>query len=123
VLVVFAGRNDDGKASGTQVASAAGAFFRTLRSDLPSSRIVIVGPVATDATAPSGATATQDALKTLAGSIPNNTFIDPLAENWFASAPSGMIAPDGQHPTDAGHKHLADKLGADPVRLGVASAS
>lgn len=62
----------------------------------------------------------RDALHTAVGAVPNTTFIDPLAENWFANPPAGAIAPDGQHPTDVGHRLIADKLSADLVRLGIA---
>lgn len=120
LVFIAGGRADVGQYSPRAVAAAARAFVAGVRSDLPQARIVVLGPVATDATAPAGATQVRDALRSAVTTVPNTTFIDPLAENWFANAPTGLIAPDGQHPTDAGHRLIADKLGADLARLGIA---
>jgi phospholipase/lecithinase/hemolysin len=40
-------------------------------------------------------------------------FVDPLAERWFAGADHRFIGPDGVHPTNAGHRHIADEVLAD----------
>jgi lysophospholipase L1-like esterase len=37
-------------------------------------------------------------------------FIDPLGQRWFAGADHRFIGPDGLHPTDAGHRHIAAEL-------------
>jgi len=37
------------------------------------------------------------------------TFVDPIAANWFDQNPIN-IAPDGVHPTDAGHAVIAERL-------------
>jgi lysophospholipase L1-like esterase len=120
LVLIAGGRADVGQAGPDAIAAAARAFVADVRSDLPRARIVVLGPVATDETPPSGATAVRDALRTAVTSVPNTTFVDPLAENWFANAPLGAIAPDGQHPTDVGHRLIADRLRADLVRLGIA---
>ena len=120
IVLLAGGRSDVGQETPDAIARAAGKMTADLRRQLPYARIVILGPVATDATAPAGAAQVRDAVRTAVTAVPNTLFIDPLAENWFADAPQGAIAPDGQHPTDVGHKLIADKLGADLVRLGIA---
>jgi lysophospholipase L1-like esterase len=37
------------------------------------------------------------------------TFVDPIADRWFADAPA-LIGGDGIHPTDDGHRLMAQKL-------------
>lgn len=120
LVVIAGGRADVGQNSPTAIATAARNFLDGVRADLPGPRIVVLGPVATDETPPAGATRVRDALRTAVTSVPNTTFIDPLTENWFANAPSGAIASDGQHPTDVGHRLIADRLRTDLTRLGIA---
>jgi lysophospholipase L1-like esterase len=36
--------------------------------------------------------------------------VDPLAEGWFGGASSALIGSDGLHPTDEGHRHLAELI-------------
>jgi lysophospholipase L1-like esterase len=36
-------------------------------------------------------------------------FVDPLAERWFVGRPD-LIAVDGVHPTDTGHRYLAERI-------------
>jgi lysophospholipase L1-like esterase len=121
MVLIAGGRADVGRYSPQAVAAAARTFVAAVRSDVPQARIVVLGPLATNATPPAGATEVRDALRRAVATVPNTTFIDPLAENWFANAPSGVIAPDGQHPTDAGHRLIAVRLEADLMRLGIAS--
>ncbi len=120
LLVVFAGRADAASADARAVGPAAREFYDGLRRQLPDTRIVVVGPIATDATPPSGAAGVRDALAAEVQRTPNASFVDPLAEKWFADAPAGSIAADGQHPTDVGHRVIAEKLSADLLALGVA---
>lgn len=35
-------------------------------------------------------------------------FIDPLRGGWFAGAAHALISNDGIHPTNAGHRHIAE---------------
>jgi len=37
-------------------------------------------------------------------------FVDPLAEGWFTGDAAAFIGPDGIHPTDQGHRYLADLI-------------
>jgi lysophospholipase L1-like esterase len=122
LIVVFAGRDDRSTPPDT-VAAAARAFYDALRRDLPTARLAVVGPIATDATPPAGAAQIRDALAEQVRSTPGAVFVDPLAEQWFATAPPAAIAVDGQHPTDVGHRLIADRLGADLLRLGLVPAA
>lgn len=120
VVVVSGGRADIGRTPPDEVADAAGSMFEQLQSRLPSARLVAVGPVATDATPPEGGVELRDALRDRLAQVPGVTFIDPLEGAWFADAPPGAIAEDGRHPTDAGHRLVAQRLEAELVRLGIA---
>jgi lysophospholipase L1-like esterase len=51
--------------------------------------------------------------------IPCAVFLDPIAENWFGAARKDLIVPHDDHPTDAGHVHLANLWQRDLRRLGL----
>ncbi|HEU4674022.1 MAG TPA: hypothetical protein VFS32_14115, partial [Candidatus Limnocylindrales bacterium] len=48
----------------------------------------------------------RDALRREASSV-GAVFIDPIAGGWLAGSSIRYIGPDGLHPTNAGHRHLA----------------
>jgi len=47
------------------------------------------------------------------------TFIDPIAQGWFAGTSAQLFAADGVHPTDAGHGRQAALVAADLLRAGI----
>jgi hypothetical protein len=51
----------------------------------------------------------RDIVKAQAEAI-GATFVDPIAERWFVARPD-LIGADGDHPNDAGHVYLAEKIG------------
>jgi lysophospholipase L1-like esterase len=120
-VLVVEGSQNDGRADVEAVGSAATALYTHLRSALPRTRIVVVGPVASNsaqATALTGLDARVGAAARAAG-LP---YVDAIAEGWFTDGQSALIGDDHIHPTWAGHQRIADLLGADLTRLGALPA-
>ncbi|HEY2221841.1 SGNH/GDSL hydrolase family protein [Actinomycetospora sp.] len=116
-VLVVEGSQNDGPAAPAAVGTAAEALFARLKRELPRTRIVVLGPVASNsrqAAALAGVDAAVDAAARRAG-LP---YVDALADSWFTDAQAAMIGPDHVHPTPAGHARIADQLGADLTRLG-----
>ena len=107
-IVIFLGSRNDGQVDYETIRTAALKAFSQASANAPSATIVVIGPVWTNATPPTGVVeasrAVGDAART-AGLL----FVDPLAEKWFAEMP-GLIGSDGVHPTNAGHLYLAEKI-------------
>ena len=53
--------------------------------------------------------------------IPCAVFVDPMAEAWMGTKHADLIYPHDDHPTDAGHLHLANLWERDLRRLHLAS--
>jgi lysophospholipase L1-like esterase len=107
VTIVFGSRNDLGQ----PVDDVSGAVTDTLdaiRSTAPDTAIVVVGPAWSNADVPAELNDQRDAVASAAAAA-GATFVDPLAEGWFAE-PGDLIADDGVSPTDAGHQFIADSL-------------
>ena len=109
LVVVFGSLNDGASAPGAVAASAELALQGIDRA-APSTRIVIIGPQWIDGDPPANLLAIRDALASTVGRHARLTFVDPLAEGWFAGASAALIGNDGLHPTDAGHRHLAELI-------------
>jgi lysophospholipase L1-like esterase len=120
-VLVVEGSQNDGRAGVGAVGAAATALYARLRGALPQTRVVVVGPVASNsaqAAALSGVDrAVGDAAR--AAGLP---YVDAIAEGWFTDAQSALIGSDHIHPTWAGHQRIADLLGADLTRIGVLPA-
>ncbi|MCD2196653.1 SGNH/GDSL hydrolase family protein [Actinomycetospora endophytica] len=117
-VLVVEGSQNDGSAAPAAVGTAADAMFARLERELPRTRIVVVGPVASNsrqAAALAGVDAAVGSSARRAG-LP---YVDALAEGWFTDAQAALIGSDHIHPTTAGHARIADLLGADLARLGV----
>ncbi|MGY1914963.1 SGNH/GDSL hydrolase family protein [Blastococcus sp. SYSU DS0973] len=107
VTVVFGSRNDLGSSSAAVGAGAAEAFA-SIRTAAADTELVVVGPAWSSAAVPADLYLLRDAVEDAAIAA-GATFVDPLADDWFA-APSGLIAADGISPTDAGHRYLAERI-------------
>lgn len=107
VTVIFGSRNDLGESVAVVAANAA-EVISTVRSQAPGTEIVVVGPAWDDAAVPTDLLAVRDAVRS-AVEADDVTFVDPLADEWFAAAP-GLIAADGISPNDEGHAYLADQV-------------
>ncbi|MGY1624196.1 SGNH/GDSL hydrolase family protein [Geodermatophilus sp. SYSU D00965] len=107
VTVVFGSRND----LGSPVSAVAGNATETLqliRRSAPNTELVVVGPAWSTADAPADLLPLRNAVADAARAA-DATFVDPLAEGWFAQ-PGVLIAPDEVSPTDAGHEFLASRI-------------
>ncbi len=117
VVVLAAGHNDS-RWSRARIAAAAERVIDRLHRSLPKATIVIVGPIWPSGGAPARAMALRDHLRNQARDI-GAVFIDPIAGGWFAGANHRLIRPDGIHPTDSGHRHIADEVLAALAAAGV----
>jgi lysophospholipase L1-like esterase len=120
-VLVVEGSQNDGHADVEAVGTAATALYAHLRSALPRTRIVVVGPVASNS-AQAAALTGLDARVGEAARAAGLPYIDAIAEGWFTDAQSALIGEDHIHPTWAGHQRIADLLGTDLTRLGVVPA-
>ena len=105
-IVVLAGGHNDRKYATSRTAKAADAVIDRLRAGLPNSILVVIGPIWADGSPPSSLRVLRDHLRRKAASI-GAIFIDPLRGGWFAGQAHRLIGPDGIHPTNAGHRHIA----------------
>jgi lysophospholipase L1-like esterase len=106
-LVVFAGSRHD-TAAAPEVQAAARAAFVAAREASPDASLLVIGPVWADGEPPGYILTNRDATRAAAASL-GVPFIDPVAEEWLADEPAAL-APDGDHPTDEGHRKLADRV-------------
>jgi lysophospholipase L1-like esterase len=109
-LVVVFGSINDGSSAPAEVAKSAALALRRIDNAAPQAEIIIIGPQWIDGDPPANMLAIRDAVASAATIHPRVTFVDPLAEGWFGGASSSLIGSDGLHPTDAGHRHLAELI-------------
>jgi lysophospholipase L1-like esterase len=114
-VVVIAGGHNDSRWSTTSVAAAADRVIQRLRAALPNARLVIVAPIWPSGTPPTRCLVLRDHLRRTAASV-GAVLVDPLAENWFGGSRHSMILADGIHPSDAGHRYIAQRVLARLVR-------
>ncbi|MDL5159132.1 SGNH/GDSL hydrolase family protein [Actinomycetospora termitidis] len=110
--VVVQGSRNDGLTPLPQVSAAAADLYRQLQERLPGVRLIVIGPVWSDGTITPSLEALSDAVRNPALAA-GATYIDPIRENWFATAAGAqppVIASDGVHPSDAGHRLIAEKV-------------
>jgi lysophospholipase L1-like esterase len=119
VTVLFGSRNDADEDLSEVTANAA-QTIATIQRSAPASAVVVVGPVWDDGDVPASALAVRDIVKAAADAA-DVTFVDPLAEGWFAQQ-TGLIAADGISPNDAGHAYLAERI-APAVAAALASVT
>ena len=104
-LVVFFGSRNDQGADVMQLSAMAHDAFMLARATAPGAKLLVIGPPWPTADVPPAVLQIRDMLAMQAG-MAGATFVDPIAERWFVDRPD-LIAPDGVHPTDAGHDYLA----------------
>jgi lysophospholipase L1-like esterase len=106
VAVVFGGLNDSDK-SAAAVGAAASALYADIRKASPDVPLIVVGPAWPNNQPIPNTLEVRDAIKAAAAAA-GATFIDPIADGWFAEP--GLIGADHTHPTNDGHKLMAEKL-------------
>ncbi|MFJ6720499.1 SGNH/GDSL hydrolase family protein [Streptomyces sp. NPDC091259] len=119
VLIIKGGYNDN-TGSQSAIQTAAASLFSAAKSALPSTQIIVAGPIAPTATPATSLTNTDNTLKTEAqtaglpyislvtGETRNGAGTVISTQNPFITSAnaSTMIGVDGIHPTDAGHAEL-----------------
>lgn len=110
-VIVLAGGHNDSRWSVSATSKAADAVVDRLREGAPNALLVIVAPIWQNGDPPQRCLELRDRLRGKAASV-GAVFIDPLAEGWFSGASHRLIGPDGLHPTDAGHRYIADRVEA-----------
>ncbi|WP_370517796.1 Rv0518 family GDSL lipase [Mycolicibacterium sp. P9-22] len=109
-LVVFFGSRNDQPVDALEVAGLARNAFELARRRAPTARLLVIGPPWPTADVPVRITQIRDALA-LVAMASGARFVDPLVERWFVGRPE-LIAIDGVHPTDTGHRYLAERISA-----------
>jgi len=107
-LVVFFGSRNDQPVDALEVAGLARNAFELARRRAPTARFLVIGPPWPTADVPVRITQIRDALAVVAMAT-GARFVDPLAERWFVGRPE-LIGIDGVHPTDIGHRYLAERI-------------
>ena len=129
-IVLVAGGLNDGSYDPQAVQAEAEALYSTILTNLPSTKLVVIGPWWPRGNPPQFILDTRDAIKSAAASQ-GLYFIDPIVSTnveqvnvgWITgtgnvATPTGdgnadyYISADGTHPTDLGHQYLATRLAA-----------
>ena len=105
IVFLAAGHNDRRYATARST-KAADAVIDRLHKALPDSVLVVIGPIWQDGNTPRSLRLLRDHLRRKAAAI-GAVFVDPLRAGWFAGAAHRLIGPDGIHPTNGGHRHIA----------------
>jgi lysophospholipase L1-like esterase len=106
-LVVFFGSRNDA-APAEQVQAAATEAVTAARAASPEAGLLVIGPPWVNSSprpAVQYASVGVEKAATAAGA----TFVDPLDEGWFYDRPE-LIGADRVHPTDEGHRYMADLI-------------
>lgn len=101
-LVVFFGSRTD---AGQNFGPAAAKTFESVKVADPNAKVLVVGPPWPTRQVPAGVLNLRDTLREAAATA-GASFFDPIAAGWFVGRP-GLIGKDGVHPTDEGHRYLA----------------
>jgi lysophospholipase L1-like esterase len=107
-LVVFFGGRNDGPAPPDVLAAAVHDDFAKAKSYAPHAKLLVIGPLWPAPGPPVEILRVRDIVRDQALAV-GAVFVDPLAEHWFADAPQ-LIGADGIHPTNEGHKYLAQRI-------------
>lgn len=107
-LVVFFGSRNDQPVDPQKFPSLAASTFKLARFTAPDAKFLIIGPAWPTATPPPEVLKIRDSLRAVASAGPAQ-FVDPIAEGWFVDRPE-LIGADGVHPTDAGHRYMAERI-------------
>lgn len=111
IVIVDGGRNDGGRPI-ADVVTAADACLRQVRRLWPHAPIVVIAPFYIWSSPGSyvfGA-GLVDQLRPVISSI-GGAIVDPVGESWVSARQArALVAPDGIHPNEAGHRYLATRL-------------
>jgi len=115
-LIIVFGSLNDSRSTPSTVAVAARSLMTWLQDEHPDASVLVIGPPWIDEQVPTNLLLIRDEVRTAALDI-GAAFLDPLAEGWFAGDAASLIGDDGVHPTDAGQRHLAERITPSVERL------
>jgi acyl-CoA thioesterase-1 len=105
VVVFFGSRHDISVAADVQ--AAAQSTFEAARAASPDAELLAIGPAWPLIPAPGYIMTNRDAISG-AAATEGVRFVDPLAQTWLAAP--GLTGPDGESPSEAGRRALADRI-------------
>lgn len=111
-IVFIASGHNDSRWSAAATGRAADKVIDQLRRALPDAVLVIIAPIWANGSPPTRCLLLRNHLRQKAASV-GAIFVDPLAERWFAGSAHRFIGPDGLHPTNPGHRYIAERVLAD----------
>jgi len=106
VIVFFGSRNDVAKPI-SAIAAAQHEAFADARRVAPTAVLIVIGPISPDPARHDSVLKIRDTLHQQASEA-HAVWVDPIAEGWLSTP--GAIGSDGRHPTNAGHRELADRI-------------
>jgi lysophospholipase L1-like esterase len=108
-VVVVAGGNNDATATFDPAAfrTAVRAVLRQVKTSLPDSTLVVLGPYSPDGTGYKEQRVIEAEEAARIGAV----FVDPVGRQWMRGR-KGLLDADGFHPNDAGHSHLGAQVAA-----------
>jgi len=116
-LILLQGSSNDERQPLADLAPAVDQTVAAFRARYPTARIILLGPIALHGSVPEAKAAVNDTLKNYAAGH-QLSFIDPIAESWFAHGESRtMINPADGHPSNEGYLRIRDRLVIDLSRL------
>lgn len=109
ILVVGSSNDSDGTYDA--IYGAASELYAGLSQRAPGVPVVVIGPAHLEAAEglSEAEIANRDAVRD-AATAAGLTFVDPVAEDWFAAEDASLVAANGVNPNDAGQAYLADRI-------------
>lgn len=108
VLVVQTGLNDR-TFSADEITAAASDLLATLKTELPTTDLILLGPV--DPVGDDSSLTHVPAALAQAAAQEGIVFVDPIADDWINDGNRAeLIGGDALHPTQAGHDYLAEQV-------------
>lgn len=114
-MVIVAGGGNDYRQDKAKMLSEATAVITRLQKGLPDAKIVLIAPLWLQQEDPESLPDLIDVSKRVAAAT-GVVRIDPAG--WLRGQPN-LLGADGVHPTDEGHKVLADLIDAALIKSGV----
>ncbi|VEI50353.1 SGNH/GDSL hydrolase family protein [Kocuria rosea] len=105
VVLIFGSINDRNYAG--QVASAARDVYERVEELAPEAQLIVVGPQIPYAEPTEQDIGLAEEVRSAAEGHAD-FFVDPIADDWFDD--ERVIGADGNHPTDEGHKLMAERM-------------
>lgn len=110
-LVVLFGSANDRNIAPESLTHPVQRTLKQVKKRAPDARILVIGPAWTLPNPEPGILLARDVVKAQAEAF-GATFVDPLAEGWFANRPDviGDNSERGERPTDAAYAIMAEKI-------------